>query len=157
MSRARNVNEDPNEDPSEDRILREELTAVAVASGANRRLYEFMMTKFVGKLLKKHVQELDLVLPRHFDDAVRHVTDVLEEAGPMTEAAPVAAGGDRRVVRVVASGGVGAMNPVVVTAVLTRSPGSRTRVGLRAVAMEGPIKQRSAEKAAARIAALLNG
>ncbi|MGW2841436.1 hypothetical protein ACWCWD_27015 [Streptomyces sp. NPDC001493] len=137
------------DDRTEDQVLAEAVKWMGIRSKPDGTL-----TGLRAKLLRKTVRELDLVVELPFDDAVRHVTGVLEEAGTPTE--PAAAGG-RRAVRVVAPGGSGGLNPVVVTALLTRGPGHRTKVGLRAVAVEGLINQRSAEKAAAGLAELLTG
>ncbi|MCX5397741.1 hypothetical protein [Streptomyces sp. NBC_00102] len=145
------------EDADETRMLVDELTASAAATGANSRLTGFLLTKVTSKLMKKNVEETGLVVPLPFDEAVRRVTDVLEEAGQSVEAHPLVPGADRRTIRVLAHGGIGGLNPVVVTASLTRGPGSRTEVGLRAAAMEGLVKQRTAEEMADRLAALLNG
>jgi hypothetical protein len=56
---------------------------------------------------------------------------------------------------VITGDGVGGLNPVLVTAVLTRAEATVTNVLLRAAAKEGLIKQRAGEKTAKRIAGLL--
>ncbi|MEU4886541.1 MULTISPECIES: hypothetical protein [Streptomyces] len=48
------------------------------------------------------------------------------------------------------------MNPVVVTALVTRGGEHTSAVRLRAAAKEGLIKQRAGEKTAVRLAALLS-
>ncbi|GGV87601.1 hypothetical protein ABZ178_17940 [Streptomyces massasporeus] len=136
---------------SEDQILVEELAALGAVSGGSGRL-----TGLVARLLKKNAHEIDLVVPLPFDDAVQRVVGVLEGAGRSGRSAHLESGGDQEMIRVVAGGGAGGMNPVVVTALVTRGAGNRTEVKLRAAAKEGLIKQRAGEKTAARLAALLS-
>ncbi|MET9579520.1 hypothetical protein ACLQ2D_29565 [Streptomyces sp. DT199] len=136
---------------SEDRILVQELAALGAVSGGSGRL-----TGLVARLLKKNAHEIDLVVPLPFDDAVQRVVGVLEGAGRSGRPAHVESGRDHEMIRVVAGGGAGGMNPVVVTALVTRGTGNRTEVTLRAAAKEGLIKQRAGEKTAARIAELLS-
>lgn len=91
-----------------------------------------------------------------FDDAVKRVVKVLGQAGRAVEPMHVEPGRDRETIRVVASGGAGGMNPVVVTALVTKGGESTSKVTLRAAAKEGLIKQRAGEKTAARLAASLS-
>ncbi|MEU2915049.1 hypothetical protein ACWCQ0_25910 [Streptomyces massasporeus] len=135
----------------EDRILVEELAALGAVSGGSGRL-----TGLVARLLKKNAHEIDLAVPLPFDDAVQRVVGVLEGAGRAGRPAHVESDRDHEMIRVVAGGGAGGMNPVVVTALVSRGTGNRTEVKLRAAAKEGLIKQRAGEKTAARLAALLN-
>ncbi|SMQ13845.1 hypothetical protein SAMN06272771_0122 [Streptomyces sp. Ag82_O1-12] len=136
---------------SEDQILVEELAALGAMSGGSGRL-----TGLVARLLKKNAHEIDLVVPLPFDDAVQRVAGVLEGAGRPGRCAHIESGRDQEMIRVVAGGGAGGMNPVVVTALVARGTGNRTEVKLRAAAKEGLVKQRAGEKTAARLAALLN-
>ncbi|WP_327190906.1 hypothetical protein [Streptomyces xinghaiensis] len=138
-------------DPSEDEILTGEIAALGTAVGASGRL-----TGGVAKRLKKNVHEIDLAIPLPFDDAVKRVADVLGGAGRAVEPVRVEPGGDRWTIRVVVGAGVGGMNPVVVTALVTRDGEDGSAVGLRAAAKEGLIKQRAGEKTAVRLAALLS-
>ncbi|MFI7140071.1 hypothetical protein ACIBQ5_20675 [Streptomyces massasporeus] len=138
-------------DRSEDQILVEELAALGAVSGGSGRL-----TGLVARLLKKNAHEIDVVLPLPFDDAVRRVIGVLERAGRSGRSAHLESGRDQDMIRVVTGGGAGGMNPVVVTALVTRGTGNRTEVKLRAAAKEGLIRQRAGEKTAARLAALLS-
>ncbi|MEV4787213.1 hypothetical protein AB0K53_17505 [Streptomyces tuirus] len=138
-------------DRSEDQILVEELAALGAVSGGSGRL-----TGLVARLLKKNAHEIDLVIPLPFDAAVQRVVGVLEGAGRSGRPAHVESGTGQEMIRVVAGGGAGGMNPVVVTALVTRSTGNCTEVVLRAAAKEGLIKQRAGEKTAARLAALLS-
>ncbi|MFJ4359054.1 hypothetical protein ACIP25_22610 [Streptomyces massasporeus] len=138
-------------DRSEDQILVEELAALGAVSGGSGRL-----TGLVARLLKKNAHEIDLVVPLPFNDAVQRVVGVLEGAGRSGRSAHLESGRDQEMIRVVAGGGAGGMNPVVVTALVTRGTGNRTEVKLRAAAKEGLIKQRAGEKTAARLAALLS-
>ncbi|MEU0896530.1 hypothetical protein [Streptomyces massasporeus] len=136
---------------NEDQILVEELAALGAVSGGSGRL-----TGLVARLLKKNAHEIDLVIPLPFDDAVQRVVGVLEGAGRPGRPAHLESGRDQDMIRVVAGGGAGGMNPVVVSALVTRGTGNRTEVKLRAAAKEGLIKQRAGEKTAARLAALLS-
>lgn len=81
---------------------------------------------------------------------------MLGGAGRAVEPVHVEPGGDRRTIRVVAGAGIGGMNPVVVTALVTRGGEHTSAVRLRAAAKEGLIKQRAGEKTAVRLAALLS-
>ncbi|WP_149830628.1 hypothetical protein [Streptomyces tailanensis] len=137
---------------NEDEILAEEMAALATPVGVRGGLI-----RLVAKLMKKNVHEIDLVLPLAFEDAVEHVVEVLGREGRTVDPQPVQPGGDQHTVRVVAGGGAGGMNPVLVTASVTkgRETGSSSEVRLRAAAKEGLIKQRVGERTAARLAALL--
>ncbi|WP_437074651.1 hypothetical protein [Streptomyces sp. enrichment culture] len=63
---------------------------------------------------------------------------------------------ENETIRVVASGGVGGMNPVVVTARVLKVDEGRAEIWLRAAAKEGLLRQRAGEKTAIRLAALLS-
>jgi len=52
--------------------------------------------------------------------------------------------------------GIGGLNPAVVTAVVTAGPEAVAVVELRAAGREGLIKQHPADKALAKVTALLN-
>jgi hypothetical protein len=138
-------------DQSEDEILAEELAALGAVGGSSGGL-----TRLVAKLMRKNVHEIDLVIPLPFDDAVKRAVKVLGRAGRAVEPTHVEPGRDRETIRVVASGGAGGMNPVVVTALVTKGGENSSKVKLRAAAKEGLIKQRAGEKTAARLAALLS-
>jgi hypothetical protein len=58
-------------------------------------------------------------------------------------------------VRAVIGVGIGGLNPAVVTAVVATAPDAGARVELRAAGREGLIKQHPADKALAKITALL--
>lgn len=137
-------------DQSEDDILAEELAALGAVGGGSSRL-----TRFVAKLMRKNVHEIDLVIPLPFDDAVKHVVKVLGRAGRAVGPMHVEPGSDQEAIRVVASGGAGGMSPVVVTALVTKG-GESSSVRLRTAAKEGLIKQRAGEKTAADLAASLS-
>ncbi|MEU4467548.1 hypothetical protein AB0G20_28385 [Streptomyces sp. NPDC024017] len=136
-------------DQSEDDILADELAALAAGTGGGGGL-----TRFVAKLMKKNVHEIDLVVLLPFEDAVEHVAKVLERAGRTVGSVPEPGDG-QLTIRVVAGGGAGGLNPVVVTALVTRGDASSSKVRLRAAAKEGLIKQRAGERTATRLAALL--
>ncbi|PPS75740.1 MULTISPECIES: hypothetical protein [Streptomyces] len=137
-------------DDHEDQILADELAALAASVGAWGGL-----TRFVAKLMRKNVHEIDLVVALPFEDTVERVAHVLERAGrrvgPVVERVR-----DQRTIRVVTGGGAGGMNPVVVTALVTKSGASDSQVRLRAAAKEGLIRQRAGEQTATRLAALLD-
>ncbi|MEU1318773.1 hypothetical protein [Streptomyces tibetensis] len=136
-------------DDHEDRILADELAALAAATGAWGGL-----TRFVAKLMRKNVQETDLVVALPFDDAVEHVASVLGRAGRTVGPVPESDEA-HRMIRVVVGGGAAGLNPVVVTARVTKGGASDSQVRIRAAAKEGLIKQRAGERTAARLAALL--
>jgi DNA-directed RNA polymerase specialized sigma24 family protein len=123
-------------DEREDEILADELAALAAAVGAWGGL-----TRFVAKLMRKNVHEIDLVVALPFEDAVEHVAHVLDRAG-RTVGSGSEPGEDQRTIRVVAGGGAGGMNPVVVTALVTKGGASNSQVRLRAAAKEGLIRPR---------------
>ncbi|MFF5969108.1 hypothetical protein ACFY64_36530 [Streptomyces collinus] len=137
-------------DEHEDEILADELAALAAVGGGWGGL-----TRFVAKLMRKNVHEIDLVVALPFEDTVEHVARVLGRAGRRVD--PVSEPGeDQATIRVVAGGGFGAMNPVVVTALVTKSGASDSQVRLRAAAKEGLIRQRAGERTAVRLAAFLD-
>ncbi|WP_371673873.1 hypothetical protein OG985_43065 [Streptomyces sp. NBC_00289] len=138
-------------DRSEDDILADELGALAAVSGGSGRL-----TRLVAKRMRKNVHEIDLVIPLPFDEAVKHVVTMLERAGRAVGPVPTEPGRDQETIRVVAGCGVGGLNPVVVTALVTKGGEHASQVRLRAAAKEGLIKQRAGEKTAVRVAALLS-
>ncbi|WP_437063536.1 hypothetical protein [Streptomyces sp. enrichment culture] len=138
-------------DQSEDDILAEELAALGAVGGGSGRL-----VRMVAKLMSKNVHEIDLLVPLPFDDVVRRVARVLGRAGRAVEAVPVGSREDEETIRVVASGGAGGMNPVVVTARVLKVDEGSSEVWLRAAAKEGLIRQRAGEKTAVRLAALLS-
>ncbi|OII69391.1 MULTISPECIES: hypothetical protein [unclassified Streptomyces] len=139
-------------DRSEDEILAGELAALGAASGGSGRL-----VRVVAGLLGKDVHEVELLVPLPFDAAVQHVSRVLGRAGRACAAPPAGSGGYAETIRVVARGGALGMNPVVVTARVSKGGEHSSEVRLRAAAKEGLIRQRAGEKTAARLAALLGG
>jgi hypothetical protein len=135
---------------SEDEILAEELAALAAFAGDGGRL-----TRIVAKLMKKNVHEIDLAVPLPFEEAVEHVGQVLGRVGRTVHPVPVEPGPGQQTIRVLARGGFGGMNPVLVTALVTYGGETNSEVRLRAAAKEGLIKQRAGEQTATRLAALL--
>lgn len=135
---------------SEETILARELAAVAAAAGGSGRL-----TGLITRMMKKNVHEVDLVIPLPFETTVERVVAVLEREGRRIEPIHADPGADRQTVRVVTSGGTGGMNPVVVTALVTKGEERDSGVKLRAAAKEGLVKQRAGEQTATRLAALL--
>ncbi|MEI5526958.1 hypothetical protein WB401_31190 [Streptomyces brasiliscabiei] len=137
-------------DQSEDQILADELAALAAVGGGSGRL-----VRVVAKLMRNDVHEIDLLVPLPFDDALERVSGVLGRAGRAVETAPVGSGEDETI-RVVASGGAGGLNPVVVTARVLKADEDSSEIWLRAAAKEGLIRQRAGEKTAVRLAAQLS-
>ncbi|MFI7345860.1 hypothetical protein ACIBSR_06260 [Streptomyces sp. NPDC049936] len=137
-------------DQSEDQILAEELAALGAVGGGSGRLVRVM-----AKLMRKNVHEVDLLFPLPFDDAVKCVSDVLGKAGRAAETVPLGSD-EEETIRVVAGGGAGGLNPVVVTARVLKADGHTSEVWLRAAAKEGLIRQRAGEKTAVRLAAQLS-
>ncbi|MFJ3621934.1 hypothetical protein ACIPSH_27840 [Streptomyces iakyrus] len=137
-------------DEREDELLADELAALAAVAGGWGGL-----TRFVAKLMRKNVHEIELVVALPFEDTVERVARVLGRAGRRVCLGSEPRAG-QRMIRVVAGGGVGGMNPVVVTALVTKGGASDSQVRLRAAAKEGLIRQRAGERTAARLAALLD-
>ncbi|WP_209442682.1 hypothetical protein RFN58_22340 [Streptomyces iakyrus] len=137
-------------DEGEDELLAGELAALAAIAGGWGGL-----TRCVARLMRKNVHEIELVVALPFEDTVERVARVLGRAGRR-----VCLGSEPRagqaMIRVVAGGGFGGMNPVVVTALVTTAGASDSQVRLRAAAKEGLIRQRAGERTAARLAALLD-
>ncbi|WP_046259700.1 hypothetical protein [Streptomyces sp. WM6386] len=133
-------------DQGEDQILADALAALGGR-----------LTGFVAKLMRKNVDEIDLVVPLPFGDAVERVVAVLGEGGQPVVPMRVGDDRDQEMMRVVVGGGLGGLNPVVVTVRVTRGTEDSSAVRLRAAAKEGLVKQRAGEKTAARLAALLPG
>ncbi|MFC8679189.1 hypothetical protein ACFUEN_41725 [Streptomyces griseorubiginosus] len=113
--------------------------------------------KFASRFLKNDIAEFDRELPLAFDPAVEHVRTVLVQLADGAAPEPLEAGADRVTFRVLTGGGYLSMNPVVVTMDATRKGEWTTTVHVRAVAKEGLVKQRAAQKTAERVAALLDG
>ncbi|MFG2129028.1 hypothetical protein ACGFNV_14685 [Streptomyces sp. NPDC048751] len=138
---------------SEDQILAEELAALGAVSGGSGG---GRLVRAVAKLMTKNVHEIDLLVPLPFEDAVKRVSSVLGRAGRAVETGPVGSDEDEKTIRVVAGGGAGGLNPVVVTARVLKADEDSSEVWLRAAAKEGLIRQRAGEKPAVRLAALLS-
>ncbi|MFB7927709.1 hypothetical protein ACFC4C_01235 [Streptomyces sp. NPDC056039] len=137
-------------DQSEDRILADELAALGAVGGGSG-----LLVRVVAKLMRKDVHEIDLLVPLPFDEAVERVSGVLNGAGRAVETLSVGSGEDETI-RVVARGGVGGLNPVVVTARVLKANEASSEVWLRAAAKEGLIRQRAGQKTAVRLAAQLS-
>lgn len=113
--------------------------------------------KFASRFLRNDVAEFDRELPLRFDPAVEHARTVLVQLAGGMAPEPVEADADRVTFRVLTGGGYLNMNPVVVTMDATRDGDRATTLHVRAVAKEGLVKQRAAQKTAERVAALLDG
>lgn len=137
-------------DQSEDQILAAELAVLGAMGGGSGRL-----VRVVAKLMRKNVHEIDLLVPLPFDDAVKRVSRVFGRAGRVVETESVRLDEDETI-RIIAGGGAGGLNPVVVTARVLKTDGDSSNVWLRAAAKEGLIRQRAGEKTAVRLAAQLN-
>ncbi|MER5344259.1 MULTISPECIES: hypothetical protein [Streptomyces] len=135
----------------EDEILTAALGALgASGSGSGGR----RGAMFAAKRLKKNVYETDLALAMPVEAATTHAEGILALAGRMLEVEGAHLAG-ARVVRAIVGGGLGNMNPVLITLSLTGDGPERTAVSVRGAAKEGLIKQRAGEKTAKRIAELL--
>ncbi|MCX5262293.1 hypothetical protein OOK27_50670 [Streptomyces canus] len=135
----------------EDQLLAAALGAVgAKGGGAGGR----RGATFAAKRLKKNVHEIDLILVMSVDAAAGHAVGILAQAGRVLEAEDTQPTGER-VVRAIVGGGLGNMNPVLITVSLTSDGPERTTVSVRGAAKEGLIKQRAGEKTAKHIAELL--
>lgn len=88
------------------------------------------------------------------DAAAAHALAVLAQAGRLLEAEDARSTG-ARAARALVGGGLGNMNPVLITVSLTEVGPERSTVSVRGAAKEGLIKQRAGEKTAKRIAELL--
>lgn len=135
----------------EDQILTAALGALgASGSGPGGR----RGAMFAAKRLKKNVYETDLALAMSVEAATKHAEGILAQVGRMLEAPGTHLAG-ARVLRAMVGGGLGNMNPVLITVGLTGDGPERTAVSVRGAAKEGLIKQRAGEKTAKRIAELL--
>ncbi|WP_377273323.1 hypothetical protein [Peterkaempfera sp. SMS 1(5)a] len=109
---------------------------------------------FASRFLKTVAYEMGMTLPLPLEAATERVTATFAAVGHVLDQPPEPETGLRRI-RAVAGGGVGGLNPVVISAVLGPDEVGGTSLTLRAAAKEGIIKQRSAEKMTKRIADLL--
>ena len=112
--------------------------------------------RFAATLMKKNVREVELALPLEREAAFEQVRAALAQFGQEVAAPQVPDGAHTAVVRVVAGGGFGGLNPVVVTAAVSSAGPGEARVLLRGAAKEGLIKQRAGEKIVERVRALLS-
>ena len=113
--------------------------------------------KFASRFLRNDVAEFDHELPLELGPAVGRARAVLGRLAGGTVPEPVEAGADRVTLRVLTGGGYLGMNPVVVILDATRNGERTTTLHVRAVAKEGLVKQRAAQKTAERVAELLHG
>ncbi|MEU9782584.1 hypothetical protein AB0H92_16740 [Streptomyces phaeochromogenes] len=113
--------------------------------------------RFASRFMRNDVGEFDRELPLDFDTAHERVRALLFGVSHGVHPVVLEATTDRVTLRVLTGGGALAMNPVVITADVTRGSGWATPIHVRAVAKEGLIKQRAGQKTAERIAALLDG
>jgi hypothetical protein len=104
-----------------------------------------------AKKMRANVFETDTTLKLPVADAVKRVRSLLAELGaPIDEEST---GNGQRLRAMVGAGSMN-MNPTVVTVTLTDA-GAATTARIRGVAKEGLIKQRAGQKAAERVAGLL--
>ena len=108
----------------------------------------------VFKRTKRDVSTATSVLAMSASAASELVCRVLAVAGDLvgTESREDGTFAARALIRV----GVGGLNPAVVTAVITGGPEGTVGVELRAAGREGLIKQHPADKALAKVSALLS-
>jgi hypothetical protein len=104
-----------------------------------------------AKRMRANVFETEVTLRLPLTQAAARVRSVLEEAGSLIDEEPA---GDGHRLRGMTGAGSMNMNPTVVTVSL-RESGPSTTARIRGVAKEGLIKQRAGQKAAERVAGLL--
>jgi hypothetical protein len=107
------------------------------------------------KRMKKDVSTALVSLPGTAREASQLVCDALAGAGNLVGTQTREDGAIA--VRAVIGIGIGGLNPAVVTAVVAAAPDAGATVELRAAGREGLIKQHPADKALAKITALLKG
>jgi hypothetical protein len=104
------------------------------------------------KRMRVNLFETDVTLRLPLAKAVARVKSLLEEAGSLIDEGPADNG--HRLRGMMGAGSMN-MNPTVVTVTLSETGPSATAARIRAVAKEGLIKQRAGQKAAERVAGLL--
>ncbi|WP_035847302.1 hypothetical protein [Kitasatospora azatica] len=139
--------DDRDDEVLEHEVLTEALGALAGPGSRGAR--------FAARFLHKDVREVELRLPLPFEHALALVGALLDREGPELHPRRPEPDPDRRTFRVLTRGGVGGMNPVLVTVRAVRGGSDATEVRLRCAAFEGLFKQRSAQKAVDRLAGLL--
>jgi hypothetical protein len=104
------------------------------------------------KRMRVNLFETDVTLRLPLAKAVARVKSLLEEAGSLIDEGPA---DDGHRLRGMMGAGSMNMNPTVVTVTLSETGPSATAARIRGVAKEGLIKQRAGQKAAERVAGLL--
>ncbi|MFE7753261.1 hypothetical protein [Streptomyces sp. NPDC057428] len=113
------------------------------------------MARLIARILRNKIHEIDFIVPVHYEGAVERVAEVQKRMGRSLQPINTEPGADQQTFQFVTSGGAGEMNPVVVTVLVTRDGEWDSSVRLRVAAKEGLIRQRTAERTANRLAALL--
>jgi hypothetical protein len=104
------------------------------------------------KRMRANVFETDATVRLPLAEAAARVKSLLEDAGSLIDEGPV---DDGHRLRAMLGAGSMNMNPTVVTVTLSEAGSSTTAARIRGVAKEGLIKQRAGQKAAERVAGLL--
>lgn len=125
------------------------LTASAGSAAARRG------ARWAAKRMRKDVHEVALLLPLALEDAEVRLRAALAQAGHSAGPLEVRSGQDRRTLRGLVGSGLGGLNPVLVTAVLTAFGPMSTGVALRVAALQGLIRRRLGARTAERVAALV--
>jgi hypothetical protein len=105
-------------------------------------------------LLPKNVHEIDLTLATSPYDVVTRVVSVIGSIGRLESQTTTTDG--KASVRGVIGAGVWNLNPAVVTVTISAAGNGGATVHIRGAAKEGLIKQRAGQKAAERLASMLN-
>ncbi|GGS12160.1 MULTISPECIES: hypothetical protein [Streptomyces] len=140
------------QDHSEDRLLEEALGALGEEYGGSGGRFGAQLG---ARLLPKDIHKVDLQLPVTFASALERVRAALAAVARGVNPGLVEAGENHVTLGALAGGGFAALNPVVVTVVVTRDAADGTAVQIRAAAKEGLIKQHAGEKMTQRVADLL--
>ncbi|HEY2641768.1 MAG TPA: hypothetical protein VGI66_18000 [Streptosporangiaceae bacterium] len=108
---------------------------------------------FAARRLRKRDHELDIVIEKPCDETFAQVIRAVGALGTVIEAATPVLG--VAMIRGVIGAGYMNVNPAVVTVSMTAKGVGQTAVHIRGAAKEGLISQRTAQKAAERLAGLL--
>jgi hypothetical protein len=144
----------------EDEILVRALGEVGAAGGAlgapmGGGFGGRLGSRFTARFLKTVSQEAELTLHLPLSAAAERVQDVLTAMQhPIIQDSLESMTGQNKITAI-AGGGIGNLNPVVITVKLTAHGGRSTAVKIRTAAKEGLIRQRSAEKAMKKFVGML--
>lgn len=132
----------------EDKLLEEGLAALGASFSP---LGRGPGARFAARRLKTVVHEQTVELPLDEVASLLRVRSVLSQYGQLVSEPPL----DPNLIQAVLGGGVGGLNPVVVTVTLATTRPGVSVLNIRTAAKEGMIKQHSSERMAARVSELL--